>query len=257
MSESLCCCCCCSRRACGLVCGCCGLIYSRQACGLVGTVGLFSTSLWASRYIVRRLLGYYMSCAVELTLHYFFLGNFEFSNGKKSPFNHVVLSIIGQMTRFSSVSLSSRTSVRCFENSKNNIEGNPVLVAVKTHVAAPSSTNSQGRTAKPVRKELPVFFACTEPVGADLGVLYVECGGQTWPQTMLTYTNIHTNTHTKKQRKLFKALVCDPNIIKRLFSLELGKPRKNTHKQTNGHTQKQRKLFKAPYTPHPPVCGPT
>ena len=49
---------------------------------------------------------------------------------------------------------------------------------VKRHVAAPASTNSQGLTAKPVREELSVFYACTEPVGTGLGVVYVECGGQ-------------------------------------------------------------------------------
>ena len=77
--------CCCSRSACGLVgiscggysgiicaaeltliiffsrlwaCGYFGLnSYSRRACGLVGVVGLFSTGLWACRYIVRRLFG--------------------------------------------------------------------------------------------------------------------------------------------------------------------------------------------------------
>ena len=77
------------------------------------------------------------------------------------------------------------------------------LVAVKTHVAAPASTNSQGLRAKPVREELPVICACTGPVGAGLGSVYVECGGQTWAEKMLTYTNIHTNTH--KHRKSFKA----------------------------------------------------
>ena len=49
---------------------------------------------------------------------------------------------------------------------------------MKTHVAAPASTNSQGLTAKPVREELSVFCACTELVETGLGAEYVECGGQ-------------------------------------------------------------------------------
>ena len=45
--------------------------YSRRAYGLVGIVGIFSTSLWASRYIVRRLLALGIICAAELTLIFF------------------------------------------------------------------------------------------------------------------------------------------------------------------------------------------
>ena len=68
-------------------------------------------------------------------------------------------------------------------------------MAVKSHVAVPASTNSEGLTAKPVREELSVICACTEPVGTGVGTVYVECGGQTWPKTMLTYTNLHTLDH--------------------------------------------------------------
>ena len=80
---------------------------------------------------------------------------------------------------------------------------NPPLVAVKTQVAAPASTNSQGLRAKPVREELSVICACRGPVGTGLGAVYVDRGGQTWPKNMFTHTNKHTSTY--KQRKAFKA----------------------------------------------------
>ena len=45
-------------------------------------------------------------------------------------------------------------------------------MAMRTHVAAPAKTNSQGlRTGKPVREELSVICACTGPVGTGLGAV--------------------------------------------------------------------------------------
>ena len=55
----------------------CCLCCSRRACGLVGIVGLFSTSLWASRYIVRRLLGYYMCGGTNWTIFFHVKSNFQ------------------------------------------------------------------------------------------------------------------------------------------------------------------------------------
>ena len=82
------------------------------------------------------------------------------------------------------------------------------MVAVKTHVAAPASTNSQGLIAKPVREELPVICACTGPVETGLGALYVECGGQTWPKKRLT---LHEHTLTNREsRSRHPTLACDP-----------------------------------------------
>ena len=49
-----------------------------------------------------------------------------------------------------------------------------VFVAVKTHVAASASTNSQGLTAKSVREELSAVCACTGPVGTGLGAVRVR-----------------------------------------------------------------------------------
>ena len=69
---------------------------------------------------------------------------------------------------------------------------------LKSHVVAPVSTSSQRRTAKPAREELPIICARTGPVGTGLCAVCVECGGQTWPKKMLTYTNIRTNTRTEK-----------------------------------------------------------
>ena len=77
---------------------------------------LFSTRVWACGYcglildelvglsIYCALLGYFMCGGTTVvTLLLFFLGRVDFSNRKKWPF-HDVLSIIGHMTRFSSVS---------------------------------------------------------------------------------------------------------------------------------------------------------
>ena len=72
-------------------------------------------------------------------------------------------------------------------------------MAVKTHVAAPASTNSQGLIAKPVREELSVVCACTGPVGAGLGAVYVECGGRMWPKIMSTYKK-HAHKHTQTEK---------------------------------------------------------
>ena len=65
---------------------------------------------------------------------------------------------------------------------------------VKTHVAAPTSTNSRRLTAKPAREELAVICACTGFVGTGLGAVYVECGGQTCPKKLLTHTNRESNS---------------------------------------------------------------
>ena len=69
------------------------------------------------------------------------------------------------------------------------------MVAEKTHVAAPASTNSQGLTAKPVREELSDFCACTGPVRTGFDAVDVECGGQT-AEKKSTYT--YTQARTEK-----------------------------------------------------------
>ena len=98
----------------------------------------------------------------------------------------------------------------------------PLLVAVKTHLAAPASTNSQGLAAKPAQEELSVICACTGPVGTGLGAVHVECGGQTCPKKNVDLRK-HAQTH--KQRKSSKAPY--PRMrsdMKRLFFL--GKTKK-------------------------------
>ena len=42
---------------------------------------------------------------------------------------------------------------------------------VKTHGAAPVSTNSERLTAKPAREGLAIMNACTGPVGAAVGAV--------------------------------------------------------------------------------------
>ena len=60
------------------------------------------------------------------------------------------------------------------------------LVPVKSHAAAPISTNSQRLTAKPAREELSVICACAQgPIGTGLGAVYAECGGQMWPKNLI------------------------------------------------------------------------
>ena len=73
----------------------------------------------------------------------------------------------------------------------------PVLVAVKTHVAAPAST-LEDLQRNQFEKSRMLFSECTEPVGTGLGAVYVECGGQSWPKKCCL-------TQTYTQRKSFKA----------------------------------------------------
>ena len=63
---------------------------------------------------------------------------------------------------------------------------------LKTHVAAPGSTNSERLIAKPAREGFDSMCASTEPVRTGIGAVCVECGRPKWPITMLNYT--HTLT---------------------------------------------------------------
>ena len=90
------------------------------------------------------------------------------------------------------------TLVRCSDIVIQKKIRSPVWVTVKSHVAAPASRNSQGLTAKPVREELSVICACAGLVGTGLRVVFVECGGQTWPKNNSIYTNTHKHTQTEK-----------------------------------------------------------
>ena len=78
---------------------------------------------------------------------------------------------------------------------------------VKTHVAAPASTNSQRLTAKQAREDWSVICACTGPVGTGLGAVHVECGGRTWPFSFLLNTNIHAH---RERNPSHPTLVSDP-----------------------------------------------
>ena len=55
---------------------------------------------------------------------------------------------------------------------------------VKTHVAAPASTNFQRLTANPARKWLAIFCACARPVGIGLGAVCVWSRGPQRTKTM-------------------------------------------------------------------------
>ena len=63
-----------------------------------------------------------------------------------------------------------------------------------------STTYSETST----KRVAAVICACTGPIGTGLGVVYVECGGQTWPKRMLTYTNIATRTEKVNQGAPFR-----------------------------------------------------
>ena len=63
---------------------------------------------------------------------------------------------------------------------------------LKTHVAAPGSTNSERLTARPAREGFVIICACTEPIGAGIGAVCVERGWPKWPNTMFTDTKKHT-----------------------------------------------------------------
>ena len=72
---------------------------------------------------------------------------------------------------------------------------------LKTHVAAPGSTNSERLTARPAREGFGIICACTEPIGTGIGAVCVERGRLKWPITMLTDTNIQRNTQTYRENK--------------------------------------------------------
>ena len=79
------------------------------------------------------------------------------------------------------------------------------MVAVKTHVAAPASTNSEGLTAKPtLEKSCLIFVRARDPSGLALVPCALSAVDKRGRKNMLGYTNIHTKT--RKQRKSFKAL---------------------------------------------------
>ena len=69
---------------------------------------------------------------------------------------------------------------------------------LKTHVAAPGSTNSERLTARLAREGLVVICACTEPIGAGIGAVCVERGRPKWTITMLTDTKKHTEKKEKR-----------------------------------------------------------
>ena len=70
---------------------------------------------------------------------------------------------------------------------------------LKTHVAAPGSTNSDRLTARPAREDFLLICACTESIGAGIGAVCVERGRPTWPITMLTDANQRRNTQKIKK----------------------------------------------------------
>ena len=47
---------------------------------------------------------------------------------------------------------------------------------LKTHVAAPGSTNYERLTARPAREGFVIICACTGPIGAGIVAVYVERG---------------------------------------------------------------------------------
>ena len=57
-------------------------------------------------------------------------------------------------------------------------------MTLKTHVAAPGSTNSERLTARPAREGFVVICACTEPIGAGIGAVCVERGRPKWPRSI-------------------------------------------------------------------------
>ena len=90
-------------------------------------------------------------------------------------------------------------------------------MAVKTHVAAPASTNSKGHQRNQFEKSCLLFVRARDPSGLALVPCTLRTVDKTNVAEMLTYTNIHTNT----ERKLFKASY--PRMrsdMKGLFSLE-------------------------------------
>ena len=56
---------------------------------------------------------------------------------------------------------------------------------LKTHDAAPDSTNSERLKAKPAREGFVSMCASTEPFRTGIGAVCVECGRPKWPITML------------------------------------------------------------------------
>ena len=73
---------------------------------------------------------------------------------------------------------------------------------LKTHVVAPSSTNSERLTARRAREDLVIFCACTEPIGIDIGAVCVERGRPKWPTTMLTDADKETYRENRKKGNL-------------------------------------------------------
>ena len=69
---------------------------------------------------------------------------------------------------------------------------------LKTHVAAPGSTNSERLTARPAREGFVTICACREPIGTGIGTVCVERGRPMRPITMLTDTD---KKHTEKIKK--------------------------------------------------------
>ena len=134
---------------------------SRRTCGLVGNVGLFSTSLWACRYIVRRFLGYFMCGGTNSTI--FFSVKLNFPKEKMAVSSRAV-----DYWTDDAVQQCFSVLVRWYDalKTRKKTKRNPILVAVKTHVAAPASTNSQ-KTCSETSSRRVVCFLCVNGTCRD------------------------------------------------------------------------------------------
>ena len=64
---------------------------------------------------------------------------------------------------------------------------------LKTHVAAPGSTNSERLTAKTAPEGFVSMCASTEPFRTGIGAVCVEYGRPKWPISILNHTNKQIN----------------------------------------------------------------
>ena len=73
---------------------------------------------------------------------------------------------------------------------------------LKTHVAAPGSTNSEGLTTTSARQGLVSMCACTKPDGTGKGGAHVGRDGLTWPkQAAESYKHTHLGPFLTNQKK--------------------------------------------------------
>ena len=87
-------------------------------------------------------------------------------------------------------------------------------VLLKTHVAAPGSTNSERLTTRMARERFVNICACTERIGTGIGAVCVERGRPKWPTTMLN----STARHTYRLKKSYPTRSHDP-LRRGVFSL--------------------------------------